>query len=125
MKQPVDHVRLSAKDKDTLIRIKKRTGLEHWNELCRIAYCRSLANPSPLIVTQSTSTTALDIEWKTFAGNYHNELSSITTVRAHQDNIDINSKEALASYFKAHLERGIASMQRIKSLADVMSDPRP
>lgn len=124
MKQPVDYVRISARDKDTLIRIKKRTGLEHWNELCRIAYCRSLANPSPPIVTQNTSNTALDIDWKTFAGNYHNELCSITIIRAHDDNIDIKNKEALASYFKAHLERGIASMQRLKSLADVISDPR-
>lgn len=120
MKPPVEYLRISAKSKDILIRTKKRTGLEHWNEICRIAYCRSLANPALPVTSQGKGNNALDIEWKTFAGHYHDELSSLTITRAHKDNIDINNQDALASYFKSHLERGIASLQNIKSLSDIV-----
>jgi DNA sulfur modification protein DndE len=119
MKPPVEHVRISAKGKDILIRIKKRTGLVHWNELCRIAYCRSLTNPTLPVINRITSNTALDIEWRTFAGSYHDALSSLTILRAHRDGIDINNKDDLASYFRAHIERGIASLQNIRTLSDI------
>lgn len=120
MKPPVDYVRISEKSRDILMRIKKRTGLEHWNEICRIAYCRSLANPTPPAQSQSTGNIALDIEWKTFAGRYHLELSSMTTMRAHKDDIDLGDKDAVAAYFRSHMERGIASLQNIKALPDLV-----
>lgn len=120
MKPPVEHVRISTKGKEMLLRIKKRTGIEQWNDLCRIAYCRSLANPSFPVHNSITSNTALDIEWKTFSGSYHKELSSLTRLRARNDNIDVNNKDALASYFRAHMERGIASLQNIKNLSDIV-----
>jgi DNA sulfur modification protein DndE len=119
MRPPVDHVRISAKAKEILIRMKKRTGLEHWNEICRIAYCRSLANPSPPAMTLLNSNIAIDIEWKTFAGQFQNEITAITMIRAAKDNIDLGNKEAVSHYFRAHLERGIASLQNIKSLPEL------
>lgn len=119
MRAPVDHVRISTKAKEILIRVKKRTGLEHWNEICRIAYCRSLANPTPPTFTLSNSSTAIDIEWKTFAGPFQNEITATTLIRAAKDKIDLQSKEAVANYFRAHLERGIASLQNIRSLSEL------
>lgn len=119
MKPPVDHVRISAKDKEILLRIKKRTGLEHWNEICRFAYCRSLANPAIPTMKLSNSNTAIDIEWKTFAGQYHKELASLTMIRASKDSIDVNNRETISLYFRAHLQRGITSMQNIRNLSEL------
>lgn len=119
MKPPVDHVRISKKAKEILVRVKKRTGLEHWNEICRIAYCRSLANPIPPTNTLSHGNTAIDIEWKTFAGLFQDELIATTLIRAAKDKIDLQSKESVANYFRAHLERGIASLQNIRSLSEL------
>ena len=31
----LDNIRLSQKAKDQLIRLKRHTGIEHWNVLCR------------------------------------------------------------------------------------------
>jgi DNA sulfur modification protein DndE len=42
----IDHIRLSKQAREQLIRLKRHTGIEHWNVLCRWAFCRSLAEPS-------------------------------------------------------------------------------
>jgi len=41
----VDHMRLSQQAKDQLIKLKRNTGIEHWNVLRRWAFCLSLAEP--------------------------------------------------------------------------------
>ena len=42
----VKHFKLSQPEKDRLIRIKAKTGIQNWNVLCRWALCWSLAEPS-------------------------------------------------------------------------------
>jgi DNA sulfur modification protein DndE len=121
MRSPVEYVRISAKNRDILIKIKRRTGLEHWNEICRIAYCRSLANPAPPVINHQSGNIVIDIEWKTFAGLFHKELTAITLIRAAKDNIKLNNKDALNDYFRSHLERGISSLQNIKNLQGLLS----
>lgn len=119
MKPPVEHVRISAKGKEILIKIKRNTGLEHWNEVCRIALCKSLSNPATPVKLEKYIDNAIDIEWKTFAGLYQNELAALIIVRAVKDGIDISKKDVLADYFRSHLERGITSLQNIKSLSNL------
>src|ERR1700688_4433721 len=116
MKPPVEHVRLSAKSKDFLTKIKRNTGLEHWNEICRIALCHSLANPIPPQKNERNGDRSIEIEWKTFAGAYQIELAALTLFRAAKDGIDLTKKELIADYFRNHLEQGIASIQNIKSI---------
>jgi DNA sulfur modification protein DndE len=120
MKPPIDYVRVSAKGKEILIKIKKRTGLEHWNELCRIAICRSLSNPTPPPTSAKIGDNSIDMEWKTFAGPFQQELAALTVFRAHQDRIDLSRKDSLAEYFRAHLERGITSLQNAKEISDLV-----
>jgi len=120
MKPIVDHVRISSKSKEILIRIKRRTGIEHWNEICRIAYCRSLAMPTPTKMNNSFGNTAIDMDWKTFCGQLEQELIAITFVRAQKDRIDPSNRESLAEYFRSHLERGIANLQNIKNLDELL-----
>lgn len=116
MKPPVDHVRVSAKGKDILIKIKRNTGLEHWNEICRIAFCRSLANPTPPPKFERIGDSSIDIEWKTFAGPFQEELAALAIFRANKDGVDSSKRELMAEYFRNHIERGIASMQNTKNL---------
>lgn len=120
MKPPVDHVRVSSKGKEVLIKIKRRTGLEHWNEICRVALCRSLANPTAPTKAPRTAENALDMEWKTFAGAYSSELTAAILLRAQRDGIDVNSRECLGEYFRLHMERGVSSLQNVRSLADLV-----
>jgi DNA sulfur modification protein DndE len=117
MRPPVEHVRVSAKGKEILIKIKRRTGMEHWNELCRVALCRSLSNPTIPPKPEKTGDSSIDMDWKTFTGSLQNEITSLVTIRAHKDGIDISNKDSFSEYFRAHIERGIINLQDIKSLS--------
>ncbi|MBU5612634.1 DNA sulfur modification protein DndE [Geomonas azotofigens] len=117
MRPPVEHVRVSARGREILIKVKRHTGLEHWNEICRIALCRSLANPTKPPKYEKSGESNIEIEWKTFAGAYKEELAALIILRANIDNIDLTKKDSLPEYFKRHLERGISSLQNVKDLS--------
>jgi len=119
MKPPIEHVRVSTRSKDILIKIKRRTGLEHWNEICRIALCRSLANATPPPKFDKMGESSIDMDWKTFAGPLNKELSALIILRAKLDGVDITRKETISENFRNHLERGIQGMQNIKSLNEI------
>lgn len=42
----IKHFKLSQPEKERLIRIKAKTGIQTWNVICRWALCWSLAEPS-------------------------------------------------------------------------------
>jgi DNA sulfur modification protein DndE len=120
MKPPVERVKVSARGKEILTKIKRSTGLEHWNEICRIALCHSLANPEMPQVQSRVIDSNIEIEWKTFAGPLQDELCAIFFLRAKNDGLDLSKREMVADYFRAHIERGIFSMQNIKSLSEIV-----
>ncbi|EKK5432484.1 DNA sulfur modification protein DndE, partial [Enterobacter hormaechei] len=66
----IEMVKVSEKGKQQLITLKKRTGIENWNILCRWALCVSLAEssvpPHEDIITDSN----IEMSWKTFAGEF-------------------------------------------------------
>jgi len=119
MKPPIEYVRVSSKNKDILAKVKKRTGLEHWNELCRIAYCFSLSNLTSPPILEKTGDNGIDMEWKTFAGPFQKELAALTMLRAQQHGVDVTRKDLLAEYFRAHLERGISGLQSVNGISDL------
>lgn len=122
MKPPIEHVRVSVRGKETLIRIKRNTGLQHWNEICRVALCRSLANPAPPSSPEKINDSSIEMDWKTFAGHLHNELAALIIYRAKMDKARITGKEERSDYFRAHLERGISSLQDIKNHYDLLTN---
>jgi DNA sulfur modification protein DndE len=120
MKAPVETVRVSSKGRDILTKMKRRLGIERWNEICRVALCRSLANPTKPSKPRSGWDSAIEIEWKTFAGESSDLFSASVRLRALQDGIDIKKKEALADYFRAHMERGIGSLQNVSKFDEYL-----
>lgn len=119
MKPPVDYVRISTKGKNVLQQVKNSTRLEHWNEICRIALYHSLANPLSPPKPANLGENAIDMDWKTFAGTYSEEITSAVLLRAYADSVNVQSREAIADYFKAHLERGIASLRNVEGLIGI------
>lgn len=101
----IEHVRLSEKAKQQLITLKRRTGIDNWNILCRWALCLSLSEkslpPHEDIVTDSS----IEMTWKTFGGEHSEIYLSLIRKRTFDDygnDADINY------YFKLHLHRGIS-----------------
>lgn len=101
----IDVVRVSEKAKNQLLTLKRRTGIQQWNVLCRWALLASLAErtipPHEDIVTDSN----VEMSWKTFAGSLDEAITAVMLQRAHEDNVPA---EQLQQFFKIHLHRGIA-----------------
>jgi DNA sulfur modification protein DndE len=121
MNPPVETVRISSRGRDILIKVKRKTGIERWNEICRLALCRSLANPSKPPKNSQVWDSAIEIEWKTFAGELGPDFAALIRLRATNDKIDATKKDLIADYFRAHLERGIASLQNTTGLESYLS----
>jgi DNA sulfur modification protein DndE len=118
MKPPVDPVRVSARGREQLIKLKRQTGIEHWNVLCRWALCCSLREKSPPPKYALTSEGGVEIAWKVFGGEIGDTLALVVYQRAHQHGVS-KEPEALAQYLRAHLERGLgylASEREIKEI---------
>jgi DNA sulfur modification protein DndE len=121
----IEHVRLSEKAKQQLITLKRRTGVDNWNVLCRWAFCLSLAEnaipPHEDIITDSS----VEMSWKTFGGEMAEILSAILKERMHQDYGKVD--EALIPYvFKLHLHRGISYMvNSVSCIEDVINLDKP
>jgi DNA sulfur modification protein DndE len=121
MKPPTETVRVSQRGKEILTRLKVKTGIEHWNVLCRWALCASLHSENTPPRLTSLQDSNIEMTWKTFAGSISDSLAAIVVMRAHEDDIDVSDAEAVARYFRSHLERGIGKLQAGKTLDDFMS----
>ena len=104
---PVENIRLSDRAKTQLITVKRRTGIQHWNVLCRWAFCMSIARKTPPPNETIPADSSVEMTWKTFSGGDEDFYWGLLMFRAEQDNIKIN-KNSLAHYFRLHLHRGIS-----------------
>jgi len=118
MKPPLENIHVSQRSRDILITLKRRTGIERWNVLCRWALCTSFSDPSRPIVAVHPADSNLEMSWEVFAGDYSETLLALFALRAKKDKISIE-RTTLANYFRSHLERGISQLQNSKSLGEL------
>lgn len=102
----IDTVRVSPAARDQLITLKRRTGLTHWNELCRWAVCRSLAEPTVPADVPIPVEDGVEMSWRTFAGPHGDLYLGLIRQRCAQDELDADDA-TVARYFRLHLHRGI------------------
>jgi DNA sulfur modification protein DndE len=123
MKPPVETIRISKQGKDQLSKLRKQTGIEHWNVLCRWAFCVSLKEKTtPPPVTQKLDG-GVEMTWKVFAGENSELFSALIWMRAHQDGFAL-TPEGGATCLRIHLHRGLAylaSGKETKSLSDLIA----
>jgi len=103
----IDHIRVSQQAKDQMIRLKRATGLENWNVLCRWAYCLSLAEKSAPPNKEIPADSNVEMSWQVFGGKHHGLYLALLKERCIRDGIDTDG-ETLARQFRLHLHRGIA-----------------
>ena len=107
MLQTIDTIKLSEKQKQQLMRLKTKTGIENWNVLCRWALCMSLAEDSAPPFEDIPSDSNVEMTWKVFAGEYSDVYLAVLR--------DVFQKQSayfdgmhLAEFLKLHLNRGIS-----------------
>ena len=103
----IDTVRVSEKGKVQLITLKRRTGIQNWNTLCRWALCISLNENSEPPNEDIPSDSSIEMTWKTFTGGDEEIYLALIKLRAHNAGIAL-SKESLTRYSRLHLHRGIS-----------------
>lgn len=118
----IKQIKLSSKAKDSLAKLKAKTGIQNWNILCRWGLCYSLSeNTIPLdLPVQEYSN--VEMSWQTFAGEY-SEIYEALIIDWCNSNGFNTDQETLSKYFRLHLERGISHLAGtglIKSLDDLI-----
>jgi len=103
MKPPIETIRLSQKAKDQLVEIKKQTGIENWNILCRWAFCLSLNEATEPSFVSPNSLSEVEINWKVFAGV--NSYIYISVFKQRWGSLQM--KNDIDDYFLSHLNRGV------------------
>jgi DNA sulfur modification protein DndE len=117
---PVEHIRLSQRAKDQLVKLKRHTGVQHWNELCRWAFCLSLRDLS-LPPAAPPPDSSVEMSWKVFGGVHADVYWALLRHRCHADGLGV-TPPVLSDQFRRHLHRGIALLAaaKIKSITDLL-----
>lgn len=119
MKPPVETVRISQQGRDQLIKLKRHTGIEHWNTLCRWALCVSLREPTePGPAVQEGG--GVEIPWRIFGGEMADTLAAAFTWRAVKGEIP-NVADRRSKYFRDHLHRGLGYLASGKETRNIES----
>lgn len=118
----IDHIRLSQQAKDQLIKLKRISGIEHWNVLCRWALCVSLAEKNRPTAARIPADSNVEMSWRVFGGRYSEVYMALMKERCLRDDLAMDP-ETLAQQFRLHLHRGIAYLaanKKVKKIDDLI-----
>ena len=116
----LEHIHLSQKAKDQLIKLKKITGIKNWNILCRWAFCISLAEPSIPPHAKIPIDSNVEMTWKVFGGQYEDIYLALLKERCKRDALTLD-EQMLSTHFRLHLHRGIGYLAADKNIKDISS----
>jgi len=105
----IETVRVSERARYQLMTIRKRTGIENWNVICRWALVISLKDQSIPPHENIFTDSSVEMTWRTFGGTYEKTYLSLLIQRLIKDKIDI-TKENVNNFFKIHLHRGLSNL---------------
>lgn len=117
---PIDHIHLSQQAKDQLIKLKRGTGIQNWNTLCRWAFCLSLSEHGVPPPTKIPADSSVDITWKVFGGSFSDIYLALLKERCRRDHLE-TTDEVLATQFRLHLHRGIGYLAADKNLKSIQA----
>lgn len=118
----IKQIRLSQVAKDQLSRLKGKTGIQHWNVLCRWAFCLSVREATRPADVEIGPESNVEMSWQTFGGEYHELYAALLIQRCLADGLELDEK-TLQRQFRLHLHRGIsylAATGYVKSCSDLI-----
>lgn len=119
----LETVRLGKKAKSQLITLKRKTGIENWNILCRWAFVLSIIEPSRPRQVADTLDGGIEMTWRTFGGDHADIYEAVLKSRLLSDQKELSPSE-LTQHLRRHIHRGIgylARSNRIGNVADLAS----
>ncbi len=103
----MERIKLSASARNQLTTLKRRTGIEHNNVICRHALCISLANPSVPPDENFSFAGGLEIDWRTLTGGQEALYTNLLVVRLAMEGGRV-SEETIRQTFLLHVHRGLS-----------------
>jgi DNA sulfur modification protein DndE len=118
----MERIKLSASARNQLATLKRRTGIEHNNAICRHALCMSLANPSVPPEENFSFAGGLEIDWRTLTGGHEALYTNALVVRLVMDGRKV-SEESIRQTLLLHVHRGLSYLvsQRDDDLLTAMA----
>ncbi|WP_438291212.1 DNA sulfur modification protein DndE [Streptomyces sp. HUAS TT7] len=114
----LENIRLATPSKDRLVRLKRTTGITHWNVLCRWALALSLADASTPLVKDVVTDSNVEMSWKTFAGQHGDLYLALLKQRCVADGLE-PTDENVSKTLTIHLARGIGYLGAHKEMTTV------
>ena len=114
----IEHIHLSQQAKDQLIRLKRTTGIDSWNVLCRWGFCLSLAEAHIPAEKRIPADSNVEMTWRVFAGAHGSVYMALLKERCVRDGLGVD-ESTLAAQFRLHLHRGIAYLVSDKELNEI------
>jgi DNA sulfur modification protein DndE len=118
----IESVRINSQGREQLIRLKRHTGIENFNVLCRWALCVSLAEPTKPPITKVVGEPGVEMTWRTFAGAHSDVYMALLKQRCKEDEVEI-SPEQLNEQLRLHVHRGLgylAGNKKLRSIQDLV-----
>lgn len=103
----MERIKLNAAARNQLTTLKRRTGIEHNNAICRHALCISLANPSIPPDETFSFGGGIEIDWRTLTGGQDGLYYNLLAVRLLSERKRVN-EESIRQTFVLHVHRGLS-----------------
>ncbi|HBP5283224.1 MULTISPECIES: DNA sulfur modification protein DndE [Pseudomonas] len=103
----IDRIRLTASAKNQLSTLKRKTGIEHYNSICRYALCLSLAEASMPPDEDLSYSGGIEIDWRTLTGGHEDLYLNLLLLRVQQDG-EPTTPENIKKLCTHHLHRGLS-----------------
>lgn len=114
----IEHIKLSQQGKDQLIKLKRVTGIEQWNVLCRWALCVSMAEKGAPSFKKIPADSNVEMSWKVFGGRYADVYLALLKERCVRDGLGTDA-DTLSQQLRLHVHRGISYLAADKSLKKI------
>ena len=111
----IERVKLTAAAKQQLITLKRRTGIEHYNTICRHALAVSLSNSAPAPTENLQFANGLEIDWGVFTGGCSETYLNLLIVRTLADTGKCDAI-AVRQTLTSHLHRGLSYLASRKDI---------
>lgn len=114
----IETVRIDEQGREQLIRLKRHTGIDTWNVLCRWALCASLAEPTRPPHRAFKGEAAVEIAWRVFGGVHHELYLALIKARCRKDGLGVD-ESTVQEQFRLHLHRGLGYLAADKEIRSI------
>lgn len=116
----IESLKTTTHIKNVLSSIKRVTGIEYWNVICRWALCISLKQKSlPRLVEEKLD--GVEIDYDVFVGKNNSIYTQLLINNLIKHNIEV-TKSNVYKYLYAHVNRGVSILynKKMKSIKDLL-----